>query len=237
VIKPDEVISPGGARAGSDAPPSRLRDAFFKPPPADHAARKTDPTKNMSNEELAHAIKRIDDRERSYALFAGPLGAAAGIVLTVAAIHYNPPLHHKGHVANSITELYGVARVVLSGVVMLTALSRRRSLVAFALLLLGTAEGFPFALLFWGLGGWMIWRVFRYQKVLTARGGTRGRPADGPRAAGRAGASDARQRASARKAAPRDRGRGRKKPEPTGPPPSKRYTPPKPTRPRPTAPS
>jgi hypothetical protein len=103
-----------------------------------------------------------------------------------------------------------------------------------------------FALPFWVLGGYLIWRVFKYQRILTARGGgSRGSsrrtppqarapggrrvPAD-PRAAGRAGASAARQRVQSQR-------RGRKQPAPTGPTPSKRYTPPRPTRPRPPAPS
>ena len=239
VIEAEEVTSPSPTRASAYARPNRLRDAFLKPPASGQAARRADPTAEMSNEEIANAIKRIDDRERLYALWAGPVGAVIGVLLTIAAIHYNPPLHHRGHVANSLTELYGVARVVLGGLVVLTALSRRRSLVAFSLLFLGTAVGFPLALVFWGLGGWMIWRVFRFQKALTARGvgPQRGRASAGPRPAARAGASDARERAIARRAAARERRqRGRRKqPEPTGPPPSKRYTPPKPTRPRPPA--
>jgi len=237
VIEPDEVVSSEGARAGSGTRPARPREPARRATGAGQQGRRPDPIADMSNEELTYSIKRIDDRERTYAMFAGPLGAAIGIVLTIAAIHYNPPLHHKGHVANSVTELYGVARVVLGAVVLLTAITRRRSLVAFALLFLGTAEGFPFALLFWGLGGWMIWRVFRYQKALTARGVApqRGRASQGPRVAARTGASDARQRVQSRQAARSSR--RKRQPEPAGPPASKRYTPPKPPRPRPPAPS
>jgi hypothetical protein len=250
-IEPDAVISPGGEQTASAARSGRMHDALLRPAPSSQSARKSDPISDMSNEELTHAIKQLDDRERYYALMAGPFGALIGIVLTIAAIHYNPPLHHKGHVANSVTELYGVARVVLGALVTIVARTRRRSLVAFALLFLGTAEGFPFALLFWGLGGWMIWRVFRYQKALTARGaGPRGagpRAAratqsqrTSPRTAARSGASDARDRSSARTTASRERGRNergrkRKQRELAGPAPSKRYTPPKPTRPRPPA--
>jgi len=244
-IEPDEVISPGDdARAGSGTRPGRLRDTFLKPSPAGQGARKKDPTSKMSNEELTHVIKRLDDRERFYALFAGPLGAAIGIVLTAGAIHYNPAVGHKGHTAENLILFEGVTRVVLGGVVVLTALTRRRSLVGFTLLFFGTTV-LPYGVLFWGLGGWMVWRVLRYQKVLTARGvrpqrgGTRGggRSTQSPRAAARAGATDARGRVNERRATGRERGRGRKKPEPVGPPPSKRYTPPKPTRPRPSAPT
>ena len=153
--------------------------------------------------------------------------------------------------------LEGGARLLLAGIVVAAALSRRRSFVGFALLFLGTAMGSPlFALPFWVLGGYLIWRVFKYQRVLTAKGGgargsgargsgargagargtTSGRTAGSgrvpasPGAAGRAGATAARERVQA------SRRRGRKEPAPTGPTPSKRYTPPRPTRPRPPAP-
>ena len=142
-------------------------------------------------------------------------------------------MHSTGtlkHQAVSIILIEGAARILLSGVVLAAAFTRRRSFVGFSLLFLGTSMGSPlFALPFWGLGGYLIWRVFKYQKVLTARRGTShatagGRSAGGGRvpadvrAAGRAGATAARQRAQS----PR---RGRKEPTPTGPRPSKRYTP------------
>jgi len=248
-IDPDEVMSPGDdTRTGSGTRPSRLRDAFLKPPPAGQGARKTDPTSTMTNEQLTDAIKRLDDRERFYALFAGPLGAAIGLVLTIGAIHFNPAVGHKNHVSENLIVFEGVIRVAFGGFVVLAALTRRRSFVGFTLLFFGTTV-LPYGILFWGLGGWMIWRTYHYQKVLTsrgvrpARGGARGdrRSAQGPRAAARAGATDARDRTRERRASGRatasGRTRGRKKPEPIGPPPSKRYTPPKPTRPRPSAPS
>jgi hypothetical protein len=197
----------------------------------------------MTREEITDRIKRLDDRERFLALSSAPLGAAVGIGLTLLAIHLNPPLLLHGklnskHESNSLILLEGGARLLLSGIVVAAALSRRRSLVGFALLFLGTAMGSPlFALPFWVLGGYLIWRVFKYQRVLTARGGAQARqsrPAGGrrvpanPREASRAGVSAARDRAQSR--------RTKKQPAPTGPPPSKRYTPPRPTRPRPPAP-
>jgi hypothetical protein len=173
-------------------------------------------------------------------------------LLTVFALHLNPALKIHGkinpkHVSDSLILLEGGARLLLAGIVVAAALSRRRSFVGFALLFLGTAMGSPlFALPFWVLGGYLIWRVFKYQRVLTAKGaGARGAGARGttpgratssgrvpasPRAAGRAGATAARERVQA------NRRRGRKEPAPTGPTPSKRYTPPRPTRPRPPAP-
>jgi hypothetical protein len=250
-VRPAEVISPGRADSdeqeaeeaqGRQERPARQSSSSARSQAA-RASGKADPTANMSNEELQYAIKRIDDREQKYAMFAGPLGAAIGIALTAIAIHTNPPVGHKDHVSESLILLEGAARIVLGALVVLAAKTRRRSFVAFALLFLGTADSFPFALLFWGLGGWMIWRVFRYQKALTARGaGPRSRAAaagsrtaGGPKTSARAGATDARAKMQGRKDA-RDRRRG-KLPAATGPAPSKRYTPRKPTRPRPPAPS
>ncbi len=220
-IEPDEVTEPSAQRASSG--PRRTSESAATTGGGARgggagARGRTDATAGMSNEELSHAIKRIDDRERRYTMMAGFLGIVMGIVVTIAAIHYNPLPRHKGHEADSVIWSYGAARLVLGGLVALTSYSRRRSLVAFALLFLGTAMGNPlFALPFWALGGWMIWRVFRYQKELTARGagpqrgrttqsrarqnrasesrtavhsGTRSRPS----AAARGGATDARER-------------------------------------------
>ena len=228
------------ATDGATTRRARLRDSFLTPAPAKRVSP-ADALASMSREEIAHRIKKLDDRERLLALFAAPTGTAVGLLLTGFALHLNPAVHVKGHVSNSLILLEGGARILLSGLVVAAALSRRRSLVGFALLFLGTAMGSPlFALPFWGLGGYLIWRVFKYQKVLNARGGTPGRtsgratggsrvPAN-PRAAARAESAAGRTRAQAA------RQRGRKQPEPAGPTPSKRYTPPKPTRPRPPAP-
>ncbi len=231
--------------AASSGLGGRLRDSLLKPTPATARKRPGDDLEDMTNEEIAHRIKRLDDRERFLAITSAPIGVAVGTLLTVITLIQNPAVHSTGtlkHQAVSIILIEGAARILLSGVVLAAAFTRRRSFVGFSLLFLGTSMGSPlFALPFWGLGGYLIWRVFKYQKVLTARRGTSratagGRSAGGGRvpadvrAAGRAGATAARQRAQS----PR---RGRKEPTPTGPRPSKRYTPPRPTRPRPPAPS
>lgn len=230
----------------------RLRDALVKPPPAGNRTRGGEDLDAMSREEIAHRIKKLDDRERFLALTAAPIGVAVGILLTTITLHLNPAHYVHGklnpkYASESVILLEGGARILLSGLVAATAMSRRRSLVGFSLLFLGTSMGSPlFALPFWGLGGYLIWRVFKYQRALTAKGGAPGRartrpdagaaaaraggrvPAS-PRGAGRAGAAAARERVRSQ------RGRGRKEPAPKGPTPSKRYTPPRPTRPRPPA--
>jgi hypothetical protein len=250
---PDEIVA-DGTPAGRGA---RLRDSLLKPSPSGARQRPGEDLDSMTREEITHRIKKLDDRERFLALTSVPIGIVVGVVLTAFAIHLNPPLkiHDKlnpKHVSDSLILLEGGARVLLSGIVVAAALSRRRSFVGFALLFLGTSMGSPlFALPFWVLGGYLIWRVFKYQRVLTARSGsargarTRRAPARdvpqarapggkrvpaNPREAGRTGAAAARARAQS------SRRRGRKEPAPTGPTPSKRYTPPRPTRPRPPAP-
>jgi len=203
---------------------------------------------DLSDDEITQRIKKLDDRERFLVLFAGPLGMVVGIVLTILTFHLNPAVGKANHATSSVILLEGGVRVVLGAAVTGIAFTRRRSLIGFALLFLGTAMGSPlFALPFWALGGYLIWRVFKYQKVLTARGKGRGKggggraggaargsrggriPAD-PRAAARAGVAAGRERSRSRQG-------GRKQPVAPGPPPSKRYTPPKPPRPRPPAPS
>jgi len=236
------------ADTATSAPGGRLRDGLVKSPTAGTRTRAAEELDSMSREEIAHRIKRLDDRERFLALTAAPIGVAVGVLLTVITIHIQPAHYINGklnpkYVSESIIVLEGGARILLSGLVVAAALSRRRSLVGFSLLFLGTAMGSPlFALPFWALGGYLIWRVFKYQRALTAKGGAPGRtratgsaraggrvPAS-PRAAGRAGAAAARDRTAS------PRRRARKEPASSGPTPSKRYTPPRPVRPRPPAP-
>ncbi len=243
-IQPDEVIFPGDDGKESAQRPNRLRDSSVKPARTGKGASRADPTKDMTNDELIHAIKRIDDRERLYALFAGPLGMVIAVMVTVTNYDRNPAVGHKGHVDPKYIVLEGLVGVVLGGIVVLAALWRRRSFVGYTLFFLGVPL-LPYGIVFCGLGGWMIWRTMRFQKALTARGVTvrGGRTRDtrqttkSPRAATRAGNLDARERTRMPKKELRERRRTGKSPEPTGPPASKRYTPPKPTRPRPSAPA
>jgi len=234
-ISADEVLAPGTEASASSG---RLRDSFVKPPAA---PRQRGAPSGMTAAELTHIIKRIDDRERTIALGSAVLGVGVGIALTVAAVHFNPPAHVKNHTSTGFIVFEGGARVVLSVLVVLATWNRRRSFVGFALLLLGTSMGGLFALPFWAVGGWLIFRALKWQKELAAMTGqTRTRPAPrertAPAARGR-DAAEARRRARADRVSARSAGgrRAKKQPEPKGPPPNKRYTPPKPTRTRPPA--
>jgi hypothetical protein len=227
-VSPDEVVAPG-----TGSPPSgRIRDAFLKPP-APRQARGA--PSGLSKEELTQIIKKIDDREQVLAYTSAGLGVVVGILLTIAAVHFDPALHAKGHESTGFIVFFeGGARVLLSLIVMVAAWNRRRSFVAFALLFLGTSMGFPFALPFWALGVWMIFRVLKWQRELATLTGRPTRTRPDPAVRGR-DAAEARRRARADRVAARSSGgrRGKKAPEPTGPPPNKRYTPPGQTRPRP----
>jgi len=229
VVTPDEVLAPGTA----GAPPSgRIRDAFLKPP-APRQARGA--PSGMSKEDLTQIIKKIDDREQVLAYITAGLGVVVGILLTIGAVHFDPALHAKGHESTGFIIFFeGGARLLLSAIVVLAAWNRRRSFVAFALLFLGTSMGFPFALPFWALGVWMIFRVLKWQRELAAMTGRPVRTRPDPAVRGR-DTAEARRQARAQRVAARTSGgrRGKKPPEPTGPPPNKRYTPPKQIRPRP----
>jgi hypothetical protein len=234
-VPADEVLDPG---TSVPAPSAKLRDSFLKPAAA---PRPRGAPSGMSAAELTHIIKKIDDRERSIALGTAVLGVVVGIVLTVAAVHFNSEPHAKDHTSNGFIVFEGGVRIVLAALVVLACRSRRRSFVGFALLLLGVSMGSIFAIPFWAVGGWLIFRALKWQKELAAMTGqTRTRPAPrertAPAARGR-DAAEARRRARAERVSARTAGgrRAKKQPEPKGPPPNKRYTPPKPTRTRPPA--
>ncbi len=213
-----------------------LRGSASKPAPARARTRSTEVLDNMTREEIAHRIKRLDDRERFLALSSAPLGVAVGVALTVITVHLNPAVGHAKHEAVSTIYIEGAARILLSGVVVAAAMTRRRSFVGFALLFLGTSMGCTAvrAALLGARGLPDLARVQvpegpdRQGRDLGEGGWARGRTSVGrvpanPRAAGRAGAAAARQ--------PRTRprvGAAARRPAPTGPTPSKRYTPPRP---------
>ncbi len=79
----DDETGTGPAPAGA----GRRRDSFLRPRAQD---AKHDPDADKTPAELVHMIKTIDDRERLYALFSAPLGAALGVAYTAEAIRTHP---------------------------------------------------------------------------------------------------------------------------------------------------
>jgi hypothetical protein len=248
IVTPDEVLAPEATTA---APRRSVLDTFFKPAAGSRGARPArGAPSGMTAEELTHVIKRIDDREQFLAYATAGLGLIVGIILTAIAVHLYGPVHAKNHQSVGFIIFFeGGARVLFSALVAVAAWRRRRSFVAFSLLFLGTVMGFLFALPFWALGLWMIFRVLKLQRELATLTGSPGRSRPEPvRTRGREAAAARQEARDARVAARRSGGtsgakgagrvggtagtgrRGKKAPEPTGPSPNKRYTPPKPTR-------
>ena len=217
VVRPDAVHSPAPPTTGS-----RLRDAFLKPPAASGSPRagaRSDPYAESGVDELRRKMKYLDDRERRIALFVGPLMAALDIAIMLVGLHGNPA-HGKNHVSPSNYYTLGIGSAVLALVVVVAAYYRRRSFTIFALLFSGYGGGLVTMLPSWVTAGWLFVRFNKMQRALTVKtGGPPGRQGSGrQRTPGRADAS-ARPRLGAKRA---------KTPEPAGPAPNKRYTPPKP---------
>ncbi|HAM02351.1 MAG TPA: hypothetical protein DCQ30_09035 [Acidimicrobiaceae bacterium] len=211
VVRPDAVI---GA-TGSSASGTRLRDVFLKPP-AGATTAKSDAYADMSVADLRQAMKYLDERERGIPLLIGPLLAVLDIVLTVVTLHTNPPVGHKHHADPGSILALGIGSAVVALLVVVAALSRRRSFTIFALLFAGYGGGLVTMVPAWVVAGWLFIRFNRMQKVVVARTG-------GPAAARQAAAKRRAERSQ-----PRPRlGRKEKTPEPTGPAANKRYTPPK----------
>jgi hypothetical protein len=125
----------------------------------------------MPTSELTGLIRKLDDKERLLAFVASPLGVVLAILVTLVAVHTNPALHHKGHESPGVIVADGGVGVAFALFVLAMAWFRRRSLTAFALLFLGysvglVGPGIPFLF----LGGYLLYRAWKIQKVLTSRG-------------------------------------------------------------------
>lgn len=210
-VRPDAVIGPAQPKTLG----GRVRDSMLKPPPP---GQKANPYADMSVAELRTSMKRLDDRERLFPLFVGPLVAALDLVLTTVAIHDNPPLHHKGHTDPGTILAVGIGSAVIAGLVVVAAMLRRRSFTIFALLFSGYGGGLTTMLPAWIVAGWLFIRFNRMQKALVAKTG---------------GPANARAAAAKARAERRSRRSGKEPPPAAGPSASKRYTPPKPIRARP----
>lgn len=173
---------------------------------------------SMKTSELTELMRKLDDKERRFAMLAAPLGGVLAIVLTLITLHHDPV--GKGHESTSIITLDGGLSVIFAVCLFGTAWFRRRSLTAFALLFLGYSLGLigigiPFLI----LGGYLLFRAWRIQKVLTSRGvNTRTRQPARPAA----------ERGSSRGQAANQKSRKDTKSGSSRPVQNKRYTPPKP---------
>lgn len=218
----DESTSGGDAAADNPAAsPTRTKSSAASP-----GARKTG-YESYSTAQLKDLVKKLDDRERRYVLMGAAIGVVLAVVLIFVQLHTNPAptVKNNKHINPSVIVTTGIVGVVLAGVVALLAYYRRRSLTAFALVFFSfTLSGFvPVEFIYLIGGGYLIYRVWRVQKELTARGVDLRAARAQPRAA-----SD-RSRTS-----PKDRKALEQKNK--GPQQSKRYTPPRPPARRPPPP-
>jgi hypothetical protein len=178
------------------------------------------PYDNLSTKELTELYKQLDNRDRLIATIAAPLGAVIAVVETLSSLHHDPALHHKGYVPHSTIVDLCVVAIVICALALVVARMRRRSLTAFALMFVGIALnplslGLPFVI----FGGYLVFKMLKVQKVLTARGVAR--PSGQRRAAMRAGTAATKKPAD-------QKSQGKTPSAGPRPTPSKRYTPPKP---------
>lgn len=219
-VSPDEVIDPGRNRTTS----SPKRGAY-------QPGGRANPYAEKSVEELRHGMKYLDDKERGLVMLLGPFIAVLDVILTIITIHGDPAVGHKGHFDATSQLIVGLASAGISLVVMVAALVRRRSFALFTLLFSGFGGGFLTIVIGWIGAGYLFVHFNRMQKTLVAKTG-------GP-AAARGASSQARaERLAARRKALEERRRTGRRAAPAqtgGPGASKRYTPPRPTPPRPKA--
>lgn len=226
VVRPDAVIEAdgvdgvGGDEAGSNGRSRPSGTAQAKPVGTTQAATarsRPDAYPDMTLDELRGAMRHLDPRERTVAMFLGPLLAALDLALMQVTLHDNPALGHKNHADPSSIVALGVGSAVLALVVLAAAFYRRRSFTIFALLFAGYGGGLVTMIPAWVAAGWLFIHFNRYQKAVVARTG-------GP-AAARQRAAQARADRNTNR--PKLGSRRSKTPEPTGPAQNKRYTPPK----------
>ncbi len=166
--------------------------------------------------ELRERMKFLDPQERRVAMLIAPVLAGLDLWLTSLTIHNNPAVGHKGHSDPGQILWLGVASAVVALLVVVAAFFRRRSFTIFTLAFSGFGGGPVTVLPALFVMGWLLVRFNRMQKALYAKTG------GGPAASREAAAKRRAERTAARKKG--------KAPEPAGPPPNKRYTPPKASR-------
>lgn len=161
----------------------RLRSAVLKP--IDPSSVTTE--EPLTLEELQVAVKSANDKERIVGLIAAPLSAAIGILVMSALISNDPPVRlasgalNKTHVSLSLYHELTVVLLVMSVVMLVVAMLRKRLYLGMVMALYGLAV---FNLHYWGFGlpfvmagAWLLVRAYRLQRALReANGGAPWRP-------------------------------------------------------------
>ena len=144
----------------------RVRDAILRP---------------ASTESPEPVSPEANDKERLVGLVAAPLAAAIGFAITSSLIANDPAARLTSGAANPLH--VGVSRyheallalLVLAGVMLVTAMLRKRLFLGMAMVLYGLTV---FNLRFWGFafpflagGSWLLVRAYRAHRAATEAGG------------------------------------------------------------------
>jgi hypothetical protein len=162
----------------------RLKNAFLKPAPP--SAANAAPDERLSVEELELAVKYANDKERLVGLLFAPLASLIGISIISALLANDPAPPSKLHVAFSLYYELGAVVVVLSILMLVMAMRRKRLYLGMVMALYGLTV---FNLHYWGFGvpfiiagAWLLVRAYRAQRDLkeAVNGTSSGRGALGP---------------------------------------------------------
>jgi hypothetical protein len=162
----------------------RLKNAFLKPAPP--SAANSAPDERLSVEELELAVKYANDKERLVGLLFAPLASLIGISIISALLANDPALPSKLHVAFSLYYELGAVVVVLSILMLVMAMRRKRLFLGMVMALYGLTV---FNLHYWGFGvpfiiagAWLLVRAYRAQRDLkeATNGTASGRGSIGP---------------------------------------------------------
>lgn len=158
---------------------SRMRDAFLRPAGGEPDVQSPPQTAD----EMRSAVRFADDKERLIGLIAAPWAAAIGILIGADLIAHDPAARLRDGLANPLHVSVGLyhevlaALVVLSVVMLVTALLRKRLYLGIVMALYGLTV---FNLHYWGFGvpfvmggAWYLMRSYRLQRDLReATGGS-----------------------------------------------------------------
>ncbi|HVB05712.1 MAG TPA: hypothetical protein VNF07_05640 [Acidimicrobiales bacterium] len=152
----------------------RLRGAFLKPVDP-HAAPPKPQAERRTAEELESSLRSADDKERAVGLIAAPFAALIGVLVIDQLIRNDPParlngLVNKLHVSVALYHELTIVLVVLSILILVMAMLRKRLLLGIVMALFGLAI---FNLHYWGFGvpfigcaSWLLVRAYRIQREL-----------------------------------------------------------------------
>jgi protein-S-isoprenylcysteine O-methyltransferase Ste14 len=146
--------------------------AFTGPPPTGASGEKAEPPEIIPEEDRKAVMTSLDPMEAKWALWALIVATLTGIGFSAYKIVANPltKVHGKEVAVSPDAALIGAVLVVLCAIGFLALWKRKRTLLAFDLLLVGFAlTSFIqlFGFLFIILAGWLMLRAWRINKYGT----------------------------------------------------------------------